>query len=199
MTTLQIGITGGIGSGKSLIARIFSLLSIPIYDADTVAKMLMATDKELIASIKQSFGEAAYHKNGALNRPYLAQNVFNKSENVNLLNSMVHPRVGLHYKAWVKQHAPSPYIIKEAALLFESGSYKQLDKIIAVFAPEEVRITRTLKRDPQRSRDQVLAIIDKQMNEGEKMGKADFVVYNDDSQLVIPQVLALDKLFRNRA
>lgn len=195
--TLQIGITGGIGSGKSLIARIFSLLNIPIYDADTAAKELMTTDKELVASIMRAFGEAAYHKNGELNRSYLAQNVFNERGHVELLNNLVHPRVGLHYQEWVKQHKTAPYVIKEAALLYESGSYRQLDKIIVVFAPKEVRIERTLQRDLHRSKEQVLAIIDKQWDEAEKIEKADFVIYNDGTQLVIPQVLALDKRFRN--
>lgn len=194
---LQIGITGGIGSGKSLVTRIFSLLDIPIYDADTAAKKLMVTDEVLIFKIKNSFGEAAYFENGDLNRSYLAKNVFEDKGNVDLLNSLVHPRVGEDYQNWIEQQKTSPYVIKEAALLYESGSYQQLDKIIAVYAPEEVRIARTLKRDPQRSRDQVLAIIHKQLDDVEKMEKADFVIYNDDTQLVIPQVLKLDQHFRH--
>lgn len=194
--TLQVGLTGGIGSGKSIVAKIFSLLGIPIYDADTEAKKLMATDNELMVDIKQAFGEEAYNKDGDLNRVYLSQQVFNNSEKTVLLNSLVHPRVGNHYQEWVEQHAKSSYIIKEAALIYESGSYKQLDKVITVFAPKALRIARTLKRDPQRTREDAEAIIDKQWDDAIKMERADHVIFNDDSQLVIPQVLSLDQIFR---
>ncbi len=196
--TLQVGITGGIGSGKSIVAKIFSLLGIPIYDADTEAKKLMATDKELMAAIRQAFGEEAYDKEGNLNRAYLSHHVFNDTENTNLLNSIVHPRVGNHYQKWTERHAKSPYVIKEAALIYESGSYKQLDKVIAVFAPKAIRIARTLKRDPQRTQKDVEAIIDKQWDDAIKLERADHVIINDDSQLVIPQVLSLDKIFRQK-
>lgn len=194
--TLQVGITGGIGSGKSVVARIFSLLGVPIYDADTAAKKLMSTEEGLIAEIKKAFGKEAYHENGILNRAYLSQHVFNNSEKTNLLNSLVHPKVGIHYQKWAQQHAEHLYVIKEAALIFESGSYEQLDKVITVFAPKQLRIVRTLKRDTHRTEEQVAAIMNKQWDDAIKMERADYVIYNDDSQLVIPQVLSLDKVFR---
>lgn len=194
---LQIGITGGIGSGKSLITKIFSLLNIPIYDADSRAKILMAEDPVLVQQIQDHFGEEAYREDGRLNRTYLASRVFNDPQNIALLNSLVHPRVGSDFQSWGKARENAPYVIKEAALLFESGSAQQLDKIITVFAPEAMRIERTLKRDKHRSRRQVLDIMSNQWDENRKIEKADFVIYNDGSQLVIPQVLALDKVFRN--
>lgn len=193
--SIHIGITGGIGSGKTLVTRIFSLLGIPVYNADDRAKWLMINDHELINRIKEHFGEASYHKDGSLNKAYLSKNVFNNKDNIIYLNSLVHPRVGADFSLW-SQAQSAPYIIKEAALLFESGSYKQLDKIIMVYAPLEMRVNRTLERDKQRSREQVLAIVDNQWDDAVKMDMADFVIYNDDSQLVIPQVLKLDKLFK---
>lgn len=197
--TLQVGITGGIGSGKSMVAKIFALLGIPIYDADTEAKKLMTSDEVLMQSIVQAFGEGSYHKDGSLNRAYLAQHVFNNSGSTTLLNSLVHPRVRIHYQNWTQEHAVFPYVIKEAALIYESGSYKQLDKVIAVYAPKSLRIDRTLKRDPQRTKEEVEAIIAKQWDDAIKMEKADYVIYNDDSELVIPQVLLLDKAFREQS
>lgn len=197
--TLQIGITGGIGSGKSMVAKIFALLGIPIYDADTEAKKLMTSDEVLMQSIVEAFGEASYYKDGSLNRSYLSRHVFNNSENASLLNSLVHPRVSNHYQNWAKEHAIFPYVIKEAALIYESGSYEQLDKVIVVYAPKALRIDRTLRRDPQRTKEEVEAIIGKQWDDAVKIEKADYVIYNDDSELVIPQVLRLDKTFREQS
>ena len=194
--TLQVGITGGIGSGKSIVTRIFALLGMPVYDADTEAKKLMTSDKVLMQGIVQAFREESYNKDGSLNRPYLSYHVFNSSEKTNLLNSLVHPRVSNHYQKWVREHAKFPYVVKEAALIYESGSYKQLDKVITVYAPPSLRIARTLKRDPQRTQEEVEAIIGKQWDDAIKMERADYVIYNDDSQLVIPQVLLLDQTFR---
>lgn len=196
--TLQVGITGGIGSGKSMVTKIFALLGIPIYDADTEAKKLMAMDERLVKGIIQAFGKQAYNEDGQLDRAYLSHHVFSSSEKTNMLNSLVHPRVGDHYREWTESHAAAPYLIKEAALLYESGSYKQLDKVIAVYAPKDLRIARTLKRDPQRTQEEVEAIMDKQWDDAIKMDRADYIVYNDDSQLVIPQVLLLDETFRAR-
>lgn len=195
---LQIGITGGIGAGKSLICRIFHCLGIPVYDADGHAKELMTTDVILISNIKKEFGELSYNTDGTLNRNYLSSAVFDDSEKLSKLNSLVHPQVGADYNRWVEKHRNYPYVMKEAALLFEAGSDKLLDKVIVIHAPEELRIQRVIARDPHRSRDQVRAIMSKQMPEAQKMEKADFIILNDEKELVVPQVLELHNQFLSR-
>jgi dephospho-CoA kinase len=187
---LQFGITGGIGSGKTLVSKIFACLGIPVYDADSHAKELMTTDGILVSQIKKEFGDLSYLSDGTLNRKYLSEVVFNKQERLDVLNKLVHPRVGENYTQWVKRHNNKAYVLKEAALLFETGSYQALDKIIVVHAPEEVRIKRVVHRDG-RAEQQVREIIRKQMSEEEKLKRADFIIYNDESSLIIPQVLSL--------
>ncbi len=193
---LKIGITGGIGSGKSLVCRLFGLLGIPTYDADTRAKWLMAHHPDLRQDLTSAFGEETFTPAGALNRAYLAGLVFNDQERLAQINRLVHPRVGEDFAAWAETKRHLPYVIKEAALLFEAGSSRDLDQVITVSAPQELRISRTLLRDPHRTRADIEAIIQKQLSEAERHAKAHHVLYNDDQQLVIPQVLALDALFR---
>jgi dephospho-CoA kinase len=195
---LQIGITGGIGSGKSLVCRIFAQLGVPVYDADSHAKNLMTTDGILISGIKKEFGDLAYHPDGVLNRKYLADHVFHDEKKLALLNSMVHPRVGADYEKWVQQHSAHPYVVKEAALLFEAATAKTLDKIIVVYAPEALRITRVLSRDAHRTAEQIKEIVGKQMPEDEKLKRADHIIVNDETQMVIPQVLKLHHQFLER-
>lgn len=192
---LQVGITGGIGSGKSLVSRIFQCLGISVYDADSRAKSLMTTDGILISQIRKVFGDLSYHADGSLNRKYLGESVFNNPEQLQTLNKLVHPRVGEDYRQWVEENGRETYVIKEAALLFEAGSAKALDKIIVVCAPEDVKVSRVLKRDPHRSEADVRAIIQNQMPDEEKRKRANYVIFNDDSQLVIPQVLSLHQQF----
>ena len=189
---IQVGITGGIGSGKSLICRIFSCLGIPVYDADSRAKILMTTDRILVDQIRKEFGNLSYHKDGTLNKEHLRR-VFSDPLKVKKLNALVHPRVGTDYDQWVAQHSEKKYVIKEAALLIESGSADKLDHLVIVFAPEGLRIKRVLIRDPQRTQEEVENIIRNQMDEKRKMEKADSVILNDESRLVIPQVLELHK------
>lgn len=192
---LKIGITGGIGSGKSIICRIFKNLGIPVYDADTRARWIMNNHAQLRQEVVAEFGPEAYNENNQLNRPYMAKQVFNDGDRVKTLNQLIHPKLGNDYTEWVSQHSDVPYLLKEAALMFEAGSYLMLDKVITVFAPEEVRIKRVLQRDPHRSEEQVKAIFGKQLAEDEKIQRADFVVYNDDRKMVIPQVLELHEQF----
>lgn len=192
---LQIGITGGIGSGKSLVCHIFHTLGIAVYDADSRAKWLMNHHEALRRDIQVAFGTKAYSAAGQLDKQYLAAQVFNDGEKVQSLNRIVHPKVAEDYTTWVQAHNLSPYLIKEAALLFESGSYQLLDKVITVFAPLEIRLQRILKRDPQRTTTEINAIIKKQMSEEDKIQRADFVIYNDESRLLIPQILALHQQF----
>ncbi|RUA27639.1 MAG: dephospho-CoA kinase [Bacteroidetes bacterium] len=189
----KIGITGGIGAGKSLICEVFQLLGIPNYPADYRAKWLQSNDPELKAKITHQFGEEAYFENGDLNRDYLSKEVFGDDEKLKLLNSLVHPAVGKDFEKWCIQHSDKPYILKEAALLFETGSYKQLDATINVHANQELRLKRTLERDPQRTKESVLAIMKKQFSDEKRMELADYVIYNDESRSVIRQVMELHK------
>jgi len=196
---LQIGITGGIGSGKSMVCRIFKCLHIPVYDADNRAKSLMTTDGILVSQIKKEFGDLSYDKLGNLDRQYLGETVFSNEEKLSQLNALVHPRVAHDYREWVARNENVPYVLKEAALLFEAGSYKELDKVIVVFSPLELRISRVLARDPHRSRQQLEDIIERQWPESEKQKLADHVIHNDEKNLLIPQILKLHSEFVNLA
>jgi dephospho-CoA kinase len=192
---LQIGITGGIGSGKSLVCKIFQHLGVPVYDADSHAKKLMTTDGILVSGIKKEFGDLAYNADGSLNNVYLANHVFHDEKKLQLLNSLVHPRVANDYMNWVAQNRNSDYLLKEAALLFEAKTNQVLDKIIVVSAPEELRIKRVLNRDKHRTAEQIKEIVEKQMPEDEKLKRADYIIVNDETKPVIPQVLDLHLIF----
>jgi dephospho-CoA kinase len=194
---LRIGITGGIGSGKSIASRLFHALGVPAYDADTRARWVMENDDALRSELRGAFGPDTYDAAGRLNRPVLAGTVFNNPALLAQLNALVHPHVGTDFERWAvaQQQAGHAYVLKEAALLFEAGSYKQLDRIITVFAPLAVRTARVLRRDPQRTSTDVAAIMAKQLSEEEKMQRADYVLVNDDVQPLLPQVLALHQQF----
>lgn len=196
-TNLKIGITGGIGAGKSTVAKVFSALGIPIYDADTRAKWLMNNDQKLVRSIQSLFGREAY-TSGSLNRELLGKVAFSNPEKLMELNALVHPHVATDYAEWARKNAQHPYTLKEAALLFESGSYKQLHAVIYVAAPEPLRIKRVLGRDPHRSENDIKEIIKRQWPEERKIKLADHVIQNDASARVIPQVLALHRLFLDK-
>lgn len=191
---LKVGITGGIGSGKTIICRVFALFGVPIYDSDFRAKWVMQHDTWLQEELKKAFGEKVYGPDGSLDRPYLASLVFNNPPKLTLLNSLVHPRVKVDFTNWLTLQHNQPYILKEAALMYESNAYKQVHKVITVSAPLEVRLTRVLQRDPHRQATDVKAIIDKQLSEAERQRRADFIIFNDDQQPVIPQVLALHQI-----
>lgn len=189
---LRIGLTGGIGSGKSTVAKVFETLAVPVYYADDAAKRLMNEDENLKENIRSHFGKGVY-VNGKLNRAHLSSIVFNNAEKLELLNSIVHPATIEDASNWMKRQT-SPYIIKEAALIFESGSQKDLDKVIGVFAPTPLRILRAMKRDTI-SREEVLARMNKQIDEEIKMRLCDYVITNNEQEMVIPQVLKLHELF----
>ncbi|MBK8787238.1 MAG: dephospho-CoA kinase [Chitinophagaceae bacterium] len=185
---LKIGITGGIGSGKSTVANLFEVLGIPVYNADLAAKRLMNEDVALKEKIKQQFGDDVY-KNEKLDNKYLAQIVFSSEEKLHLLNSIVHPATINDANAWMLQQS-TPYTLKEAALLFESGAAELLDYVIGVTAPAPLRLQRVMQRDNS-SREDVMARMNKQMDEEIKMKLCNFIITNDEQQLLIPQVLAL--------
>jgi dephospho-CoA kinase len=185
---LKIGITGGIGSGKSTVAHCFALLGVPVYNADEASKRLYHTNAELQERLKAAFGETIYTE-GQLNRQALAAIVFNDPEKLTLLNSLVHPPTIKDAEEWMAAQT-APYLLKEAALLFESGSVSSLDYVIGVSAPESLRLQRVMARDGVAEAD-VRARMARQMDETEKMARCQFIIYNNEEELVLPQVLAL--------
>jgi len=190
-----IGITGGIGSGKSIVCKIFNALGIRSYDADSRARIILNSDTILKEQIKDEFGPYAYNEDGILNRVHISKMAFSIPEKLTRLNQLVHPRVAADFETWKEEHASERYVLKEAALLLEAGSNIGLDKVIVVSAPEVIRVKRVLARDPQRTESEVIKIISNQMTEADKVKMADYVIMNDERELVIPQVLRLHELF----
>ena len=189
---MRIGITGGIGAGKSLVCSIFEILGIPTYNADFRAKVLMQKDVKLKQQIIDLFGSESYQDN-SLNTGYISNQAFFHPEMLDRLNSLVHPAVSKDFTQWENNQEKASYVLKEAALLFETGSYRKLDGTILVVAPENLRIERVKARDPQRGESQIKAIIEKQLPDKEKLKLADYVITNEESELLIPPVLAIHK------
>lgn len=188
----KIGITGGIGSGKTIVTRIFSCLGIPVFNADITAREIVNTDPKVKEQIIELLGESAFRE-GAYDRSYVASRVFREKHLLEQLNRIIHPATINAFKDWVKkQHAP--YIIKEAAILFESGSHTGLDRTITVQAPEELRLKRVLSRDNV-TEAQVRSRMLSQFTDEQRANVADHIIINDDIQPVIPQVLQLHQTF----
>lgn len=196
--SLKVGITGGIGAGKSLVANIFRTFGIPVYNSDIEAKRLMNSDPELKEQVINLFGQKAY-LNNVLNRSYLNEVVFRNQENLTNMNKLVHPVVIRDYNAWLIKYEEGPMTIKEAALLFESNSYKDLDYTILVSAPKSIRIGRVLLRDENRTKEDIESIIEKQMSESRKKKLSDFIIINDGEKMVIPQVLGIYNSLANNS
>lgn len=194
---LKVGITGGIGSGKTTVCRIFEVLGIPVFYADMVAKEIMVKDLILIEGVRLAFGQESYFETGALNNKHIAAIVFNNQLELEKLNALVHPAVFRAFDSWVARiPADTPYILKEAALLFESESYKMCDTSILVTAPKQTKLNRVTARDGV-SAEQVLARMDKQFTDEKKQAMADHHLVNDESASLILQVLALHQTFLN--
>lgn len=189
---LKIGLTGGMGSGKTIVAKIFAELGVPVYYADEAAKKLLNEHEWLKESVIRHFGKETY-TDGNLNRRFLASKVFNDPKKLELLNALVHPATIRDAEEWMNQQT-TPYILKEAALIFESGSQKGLDYIIGVSSPVSLRVSRSMKRD-NISREEVVLRMNRQIEESIKMRLCDFIIYNDEQQLVVPQVLRLHEKF----
>jgi dephospho-CoA kinase len=181
---VRVGLTGGIGSGKSTVAHVFEILGTPVYYADKEAKRLMNEDPEIKKQLIEHFGQGAYTGN-TLNRRFIADIVFKDKEKLQILNSIVHPITIARAEEWMQQQR-TPYVIKEAALIFESGSQENLDYVIGVSAPLNVRIQRTMTRDGV-SREEVLSRMQNQIQESIKMSLCDFVIRNDEQHLVLPR------------
>lgn len=190
---LQVGLTGGIGSGKSTIAKIFSTLGIPVYDADNAAKNIMQTNEFVRQKLIQTFGESVF-MGGVLNKAYLSEIVFSDKSKIETLNAIVHPAVVQDAENWFKRMSYCSYAIKEAALIFESGSNHHLDFVIGVWAPQPLRINRVVERGGM-TEEQVLERISKQMDEEKKMSLCNFVIDNSGNTPLIPQVIALHEKF----
>jgi dephospho-CoA kinase len=186
---IKVGITGGIGSGKTTVCEVFERLGVPVYYADKQAKYLMETDKKLREAIRQLFGDEAFDAENNLNRAFIAGIVFKDEAKLLALNALVHPAVKADYDSWnaILARKEYPYSLKEAALLVESGSYKDLDKLIVVSAPLEDRIKRVMARD-NITAEQVKARIDAQLPESEKVKLADYVIDNNLIMELVPQV-----------
>ena len=198
-TPLQIGLTGGIGSGKSTVCRVFATLGVPVYSADERAKWLTEHDPILKADIMRVLGPQAYDSLGKYNRSWVASQVFVNPVLLDQLNAVIHPRVIADTVLWVSQHADTPYVIKEAALMRAAGDGNSLDKVIVVHAPATLRIERIRTRDPHRSADEIQHIIDRQVSDDERLRIADYVLLNDESELLLPQIVALHQEFSRLA
>jgi len=193
---ILIGITGGIGSGKSTVCHIFEVLGVPVYYADERAKALVEENEGLKQNIIHHFGEESF-LNGHYNRSYISSIVFQAPDRLKKLNALIHPAVAFDFDFWVNtQGGQYPYLVKEAALLLEAGHERNLDKIFTVTAPKDMRMQRVMARDAQRSVDQVKAIIARQMTEEEQIKKSDGILDNSGLVLLIPQVLAIHQSLR---
>jgi dephospho-CoA kinase len=195
--TLKIGLTGGIGAGKTYISSLFAKRGIAIYDSDLRAKVLMVNHEDLVLQIKDYFGENAYHKDGSLNRFHIANIVFHDTEKLNLLNNLVHPVLKQDAQQWFEQQE-GIYAIQEAAILFESHMEKYMDYTIMVYAPVVIRENRVIKRD-NISLSEVRARIHKQMPDEEKVKKADFVIYNDEKHNIHSQIEVIDQKLKKES
>ncbi len=192
---IKVGITGGIGSGKTIICKVFELLDAPVYYSDEEAKNLL-TDPAVYQLIVNTFGNVILNESGSIDRKKMAGIVFNDKEKLTKLNNIIHPAVAKHFEQWVKKHSASPYILKEAAILFESGANKQVDQVITVTAPSEIKIARVMQRD-NISREQVEERIKHQMSDEEKIKLSQYLIVNDEKEMLIPQVLEIHQLLIN--
>lgn len=192
---LQIGVTGGIGSGKSIVCRVFARLGAPVYYADERAKWLTEHDPILKADITRVLGAQAYDSLGKYNRSWVASQVFAEPLLLEQLNAVIHPRVVADTARWVSEHADKPYVIKEAALMRAAGDGNSLHKVIVVQAPAAIRIDRIRVRDPHRSAEEIQHIIDRQVSDEERLRLADYVLLNDESQLLLPPIVRLHEEF----
>jgi len=195
---LKVGITGGIGSGKSLVSGIFKLLNVPVYNSDIRAKQIMNESQDVRTQMIDVFGNEAYDQDGNLNRTHIASRVFSDKEMLSKLNAIVHPAVGIDFSNWCRDYADQPYILKEAALIFEAGINTSLDKVILVFASEELRISRVMSRDGV-DEASVRSRIENQWTDRKKAPLADYIIINDGDHSLLDQTLEIHNLLIDNA
>ena len=194
---LQIGVTGGIGSGKSIVCKVFSCLDVPVYNADGRAKWLTNNHAEIRIKVLELLGEKSYTEEGLYNSTYVASVVFKNEDLLKKLNTIIHPVVMKDTEKWVRERPDAAYVIKEAAIMNRAGNSNNLDYIIVVQAPVELRIKRILQRDNRRQ-EEIKAIIERQISDEDRNKIADFVIDNDEKSALLPQILNLHRLFVNR-
>lgn len=191
---LKVGITGGIGSGKTIVCEIFKHLNIPVYNADIEAKKILIENNSVRKKLIKNFGDNIYLNSSEINKKFLANIIFNDKKDLVKINSIVHPVVWENFLSFTQNKLCYKYVILEAAILIESGFYKNMDYVINVSAPEDVRIQRTVKRDNVQ-KNTIMQRVNNQISEDERIKFSDFVIINDDKQLVLPQVLKLHNNF----
>lgn len=185
---IKVGLTGGIGSGKSLVAKIFNKFGVPVYDSDSATKELYITNQELKSELIKYFGDQSYFENGQLNRKYLGELIFNDKNKLDMINKIVHPFVKIDFEEWLIKNKKAKYIIKEAAILIESGAYKHVDKVIVVTAPLELRIKRVIERD-NTTTEEVEKRMNNQLANEKLLTFADYIVENDEENPLLPQLI----------
>ena len=193
---VKIGITGGIGSGKTTVCSVFELLGVPVYYADDEAKNILENDSEVKKAVINIFGKEVLNEEEMIDRKKIGAMVFNNKELLQKLNSIIHPSVFKHFAEWCKVHESEKYILKEAAIMFESGSDRLLDKVITVTAPLELKIKRAMERDAI-TREQVLQRMSNQMSDEEKLKRSWLEILNDEEHLIIPQVLEIHAILNH--
>jgi dephospho-CoA kinase len=191
----KIALTGNIGSGKTVVSNIFKILSVPIFNADLSAKIFLDSN-EVKSVLLEKFGKEIIGKSNSIDKEKFANIIFNNSENLEFTNSVIHPLVLADFDNWCKDYSTQSYVIMESAIIFESQLEKLFDKTIVIYCPEEIRINRVSKRD-EINEEKVISRIKNQMSDSEKNKLADFIIQNDDLNLVIPQVIEIDKKLKN--
>jgi dephospho-CoA kinase len=193
--SLQVGVTGGIGSGKSVVCQLFACLGVPIYNADSRAKWLTNNDPVIRKNVTDLLGSEAYDEAGIYNTSYVSSRVFQDENLLKQLNAIIHPVVMQDTLNWVQSNQASPYVVKEAAIMNKAGDKNSLDYVVVVEAPLNLRIKRILQRD-NRTKEQISAIIQRQVSDDERRNIADFLIFNDEESALIPQVLKLHEIFK---
>lgn len=196
---IKVGITGGIGSGKTMVCRILETMQVPVYYADDAAKRLMAEDEKLKAQIRETFGQESYSNSGELNRSFLAEKVFHNPDQLKRLNVLVHPAVFRDTARWMETLSPDTlYAVKEAALFFETGSNQQMGVMVTVAADEAIRIKRIMDRDGV-TEQQVRERMQNQWPQEEKIKQSDTVIWNNPGDFLVPQVFELHRALLEKA
>ncbi|MEZ5005587.1 MAG: dephospho-CoA kinase [Bacteroides graminisolvens] len=189
--SIKIGITGGIGSGKSVVSKLLQLMGVPVYIADVESKRLTETDPDIRAALISLLGDEVY-QDGKLNRPLLASYIFGNKDNLTMVNGIIHPRIKDDFRRWAQSHSSYPIVGIEAAILIEAGFTEDVDQVVLVYAPQEIRLRRAVSRDAC-AVEQIQQRMRNQMPDEDKMAFAHHIIYNDDKQALIPQLGALIK------